>query len=77
MSERSSDYQVGYGKPPRHSRFQKSRSGNPKGRPQGSVSLPRLANRILMRKSGCGKMASAAPSPSIGQEARRSGRPST
>ena len=26
------DYQVGYGKPPVHSRFQKGRSGNPTGR---------------------------------------------
>ena len=29
-------YDVGYAKPPKHSRFKKGRSGNPKGRPKGS-----------------------------------------
>src|SRR4051794_10423333 len=33
---RHSDYQAGYGKPPWHSRFQKRRSGNPRGRPKGA-----------------------------------------
>ena len=31
-----SDHDAGYGKPPRHSRFKKGQSGNPKGRPRGS-----------------------------------------
>lgn len=31
----SKNYEVGYGKPPKHTRFKKGRSGNPKGRPKG------------------------------------------
>jgi hypothetical protein len=30
---------VGYGKPPRHTRFKPGQSGNPKGRPKGSKNL--------------------------------------
>ena len=32
----SSDNEVGYKRPPRHTRFKKGRSGNPKGRPKGA-----------------------------------------
>lgn len=32
-------YEIGYGKPPEHSRFQKGRSGNPKGRPKQTKNL--------------------------------------
>lgn len=31
---RKRDYEVGYGKPPEHSRFKKGQSGNPNGRPR-------------------------------------------
>jgi len=33
------DYPVGYGKPPKHSQFQRGESGNPKGRPKASKGL--------------------------------------
>ena len=44
------DYEVGYGKPPQHSRFQKGQSGNPKGRPKGSLNLATAINRALREK---------------------------
>ena len=31
----SKDYDVGFGKPPKHSQFKKGQSGNPHGRPKG------------------------------------------
>ncbi len=31
----SEDYEVGYGKPPKHTRFKEGQSGNSKGRPKG------------------------------------------
>ena len=33
-----SDYEVGYGKPPKHTRFKPGQSGNPLGRPNGTKS---------------------------------------
>mgnify|MGYP000027179464 CR=1 FL=1 len=41
---------VGYGKPPLHSRFQKGKSGNAKGRPKGSCNTLKLLNDVLEQK---------------------------
>ena len=41
------DYEVGYGKPPLHTRFEKGQSGNPKGRPRGRKNLSSLLNDAL------------------------------
>src|SRR4029077_4994713 len=41
------DYEVGYGKPPRHTPFELGRSGNPQGRPGGSKNLLTLLNDAL------------------------------
>ena len=45
MADGASDdtptYQVGYGKPPKHSRFKKGQSGNPKGRPKKKSQQPK------------------------------------
>jgi hypothetical protein len=41
------DYEVGYGKPPLHTRFQKGKSGNPKGRPRGKKNMSTLLSTAL------------------------------
>lgn len=37
--DRDDDYEVGYGRPPKHSRFRKGQSGNPRGPKKGSRAL--------------------------------------
>ncbi|QYU70755.1 hypothetical protein J4558_11845 [Leptolyngbya sp. 15MV] len=49
-SERPSGYEVGYGKPPRHTRFKPGQSGNPRGRPRGAKSLNTLVRGTLTQK---------------------------
>jgi hypothetical protein len=41
------DYEVGYRKPPRHTRFVKGQSGNPRGRPPGAKNLTTLLEEAL------------------------------
>lgn len=43
-------YSVGYGKPPMQSRFKKGESGNPQGRPKGSLNLATVLLRALREK---------------------------
>lgn len=40
----------GYKKPPKHSRFRKGNSGNPKGRPKGSRNFARVLDAELDKK---------------------------
>ena len=45
--ESNRNYDVGYGKPPRHSQFGKGLSGNPRGRAKGSRNLSTLLDSAL------------------------------
>src|SRR5438874_1859 len=46
-SDHERDYEVGYGKPPRHSRFKRGQSGNPRGRAPGAKNLRTLLSEAL------------------------------
>ena len=46
----SDDYEVGYGKPPVATQFQKGQSGNPKGRRRGSKNLATMIQEALNEK---------------------------
>ena len=45
--DKQRDYEVGYGKPPRTTRFKKGQSGNPRGRRSGSKNLSTLLSEAL------------------------------
>ena len=56
MAERRSSYEVGYKRPPHHTRFKPGQSGNPNGRTKGVRNLvtdltEELAERIPIRES--------------------------
>jgi hypothetical protein len=44
-------FDVGYGKPPKHTRFRKGHSGNPRGRPKGSLDVKTELSRLLAAKT--------------------------
>ncbi len=52
-----SDYDVGYGKPPKQTRFKPGQSGNPRGKPKGSKGLKtdlreEMAERVTIKENG-------------------------
>ena len=56
--------EIGYGKPPRNTRFRKGRSGNPKGRPPGRKKEPPyeavLGQMVTVREGGIERRVTAA-----------------
>lgn len=55
MSEK--DYEIGYGRPPKHTQFRKGQSGNPKGRKKGARGLKtdlraELGQRVEITENG-------------------------
>lgn len=51
------EFDVGYGKPPKHSQFKPGQSGNPKGRPKGAKSpftllQDELQKKVLIKEKG-------------------------
>jgi Family of unknown function (DUF5681) len=49
-NEDSGEYEVGFGKPPKHTRFRKGISGNPRGKPKGTRNLATILERTLREK---------------------------
>ena len=56
-------YEVGYGKPPKHTQFKPGQSGNRKGRPRGQRNFRTVVNDALKRKSPSGRANGRARSP--------------
>lgn len=49
------DYEVGYGKPPKHTQFKKGQSGNPSGKAKKEASLRAALDKILNTKVSVAK----------------------
>src|SRR5271166_6341082 len=47
-SENDDEYEVGYRKPPKHSRFKKGQSGNPRGKSRGTKNSATLLKQALL-----------------------------
>jgi hypothetical protein len=46
MADDDKDYEVGYGKPPKHTQFKPGRSGNPKGRPKDTRNVKHVLLQV-------------------------------
>jgi hypothetical protein len=44
------DEDVGYGKPPKSTRFKKGQSGNPKGRPKGTKNIASIVGQVCRER---------------------------
>jgi len=49
VAEENKDYEVGFGKPPKHTQFQPGQSGNPNGRPKRTKNAETLLDQILSK----------------------------
>lgn len=46
----ASEYEIGYGRPPRANQFLRGQSGNPNGRPKGSRNLSTIFREVMEQK---------------------------
>ena len=47
---RNGTYEIGYGRPPRQTRFKPGQSGNPRGRPRGRGNMKTVVKRVMSEK---------------------------